>query len=388
MLPPPKRLLRPLELPEDRLLCGPGPSNADPRVLRACSRPVLGHLHPEVLELMSDITSGLQYLFQTSNSLTLAVSGTGHAGMEAAFVNLVESGDRVLVLQNGIWGMRAKDVAERCGGVATMITCPPDQVFSLDEVDKALLTHKPVVLYVCHGESSTGTCQPLQGMGDVCHRHGCLLLVDAVASLGGVPFFMDEWGVDVAYSGSQKVIGAPPGTAPISFSPRARAKMASRQTKVQSFYFDMQWLAQYWGIDGQKRIYHHTGPVSSFYALREGLAVIAEEGLENTWKRHREAAKLLWKKVKEMGLQLMVVSEAIRLPTVTTVRVRPGVDWKKFTSYIMKKYNIEVSGGLGPTVGVVWRVGLMGYNSCNEVVLKVAAAMEDGLRHCSLRSHI
>ncbi|XP_074655908.1 alanine--glyoxylate aminotransferase-like isoform X2 [Tubulanus polymorphus] len=329
---------------------------------------------------MDDIKAGIQYVFQTQNDLTLAVSGTGHAGMEAACCNLVEPGDVILVATNGIWGERFADMVDRCGGKSMPLNNPVGVVFSLDQIEEGLRNHKPSVFFITHGESSTGVCQPLEGIGTLCHQYNCILLVDSVAALGGVPMFMDNWEIDVLYTGSQKVISAPSGTAPISFSPRARAKVDSRKHRVQSFYFDINHLANYWGVDGQPRRYHHTCPTSNLYMLREGLARLAEEGLEACWERHRKCAELLYKALANIGVQLFVKDENHRLPTVNTVIIPDGVDWMKVVKYAMEKYFVEIAGGLGPTAGKIGRIGLMGYNATPDNIDRVIKALDEGLK--------
>ncbi|KAM6122326.1 alanine--glyoxylate aminotransferase [Pterocles gutturalis] len=380
-IPPPQVLLRPLAVPE-RLLLGPGPSNVPPRILAAGGRQLLGHMHAEVLQVMDEIKAGIQYAFQTQNQLTLAISGTGHCAMEAALLNLLESGDTALVAVKGIWGQRAAEIARRLGAHVHELLKPPGEYFTLRDIEEGLSRHKPSVLFITHGESSTGVLQPLEGLGELCHRHGCLLLVDAVASLGGAPIFMDQQEIDVLYSGSQKVLNAPPGSAPISFSKRAREKMLRRKTKPSSFYLDLGWLANYWGCDGEPRRYHHTAPINSFFSLREGLAMLAEMGLESSWERHRANCARLCQGLRNLGLELFVKEEKARLPTITTVRVPEGYDWKDITAFLMDNHAIEIAGGLGPSVGKVLRIGLMGCNSTCGNVDRVLHALRDALGRC------
>ncbi|XP_008499070.2 serine--pyruvate aminotransferase isoform X1 [Calypte anna] len=380
-IPPPQRLLQPLALPE-RLMLGPGPSNVPPRILAASGRQLLGHMHPEMLQVMDEIKAGIQYAFQTQNQLTLAISGTGHCAMEAALLNLLEQGDTVLVAINGIWGQRAAEIARRLGANVHELLKPPGDYFALQDIEEGLAQHKPSVLFITHGESSTGVLQPLEGLGNLCHRYGCLLLVDAVASLGGAPIFMDQQEIDVLYSGSQKVLNVPPGSAPISFSQRAWEKMLRRKTKPQSFYLDMGWLANYWGCDGKPRRYHHTAPTNSFFSLREGLSMLAELGLESSWERHRASCAQLCQGLRDMGLELFVKEEKARLPTITTVRVPEGYDCKEITAFLMDNHGIEIAGGLGPSAGKVLRIGLMGCNSTSENVTRVLRALREALRHC------
>ncbi|GJP40793.1 hypothetical protein CLOM_g470 [Closterium sp. NIES-68] len=371
----------PLSLP-NRILMGPGPATPHPRVLAAASLPLIGHMHPEFLTVMDEVKAWLQYTFQTSNPFTIAVSGSGHAAMEAAVATVVEPGDAVLVGVNGIWGERMTVLAARYGADVRRMEAAPGKVFSLADVEKALAENPGVkVVFVVHGESSTGTLQPLEGLGELCHKNGALLFVDAVCTLGGVPLHVDAWGVDVIYSGSQKCLSAPVAPSPLSLSEKARAKLANRTTAVQSYYFDMNLVGEYWGVDGQPRKYHHTGLVTNVNAMREALAMLAEEGLENVWQRHRSHAELLWAGLKELGLELYVEDHASRLPTVTTVKVPEGVEWAKVTGHLMSKYNLEIAGGLGPTVGKVWRIGLMGNNARPANVALLLEALKDALDH-------
>uniref|UniRef100_A0A2C9JY92 Alanine--glyoxylate aminotransferase n=1 Tax=Biomphalaria glabrata TaxID=6526 RepID=A0A2C9JY92_BIOGL len=374
----PKCLLKPIDVP-NKLLMGPGPSNCPPRVLAAGALPMLGHLHPEFTKIMDEVKEGIQYLFQTKNGWTFAISGTGHAAMEASVVNLLEPDDVILVCQNGIWGQRLADMADRNGSTVKKLIRPYGEVFTLEEIEKGLQEHKPIVVFVTYGESSAGTAQPLEGLGDLCHKYNALLLVDSVAILGGRPLFMDAWNIDVLYSGSQKVIGAPPATSPISFSLKAREKIASRKTRIRSYYFDCNELANYWACDQGPRRYHHTGMVTSVYGLREGLARLAEEGLEKSWKDHKDCSELLYQGLEKLGLELLVKNKEIRNPCVTTIKVPPGINWKDVTDYAMKNYRVEIAGGLGDLAGKTWRIGIMGYNCRPENVQLVLRVLEEAL---------
>ncbi|MBD2179916.1 alanine--glyoxylate aminotransferase family protein [Planktothrix sp. FACHB-1355] len=355
--------LAPLQIPT-RLLLGPGPSNAHPAVLQAMNTPPVGHLDPAFLALMDEIQTLLRYVWQTENSHTIAVSGTGTAAMEATIANSVEPGDVVLVGVMGYFGNRLVDMAGRYGADVRSISKPWGEVFSLDELRTAMATHRPAILALVHAETSTGARQPLEGVGDLCREFNCLLLVDTVTSLGGVPIFLDEWGVDLAYSCSQKGLGCPPGASPFTMSPRAAEKLQQRRHKVANWYLDMTLLSKYWGSD---RIYHHTAPINLYYALREALRLIAEEGLENCWQRHQKNAEYLWQGLEDLELTLHVPRE-FRLPTLTTVRIPEGVDGKAISRQLLSEYNIEIGGGLGELAGKVWRVGLMGFNSRPESV--------------------
>ncbi|WP_375501255.1 alanine--glyoxylate aminotransferase family protein [uncultured Nostoc sp.] len=366
--------LTPLEIPS-RLLLGPGPSNAHPAVLQAMNTSPVGHLDPAFLALMDEIQSLLRYVWQTENPLTIAVSGTGTAAMEATIANAVEPGDVVLIGVAGYFGNRLVDMAGRYGADVRTITKPWGQVFNLDELQTALKTHRPTILALVHAETSTGARQPLEGVADLCREFGTLLLVDSVTSLGGVPLFLDTWGVDLAYSCSQKGLGCPPGASPFTMSPRAVEKLQQRQTKVANWYLDMLLLGKYWGAE---RTYHHTAPINLYYALREALRLLAEEGLANSWQRHQKNVEYLWEGLESLGLSMHVKQE-YRLPTLTTVCIPTGVDGKAIARQLLNEHNIEIGGGLGELAGKVWRVGLMGFNSRKESVDQLLAALRQVL---------
>ena len=369
-----KLQLAPLEMPS-RLLLGPGPSNAHPAVLQAMNTSPVGHLDPAFLSLMDEIQSLLRYVWQTENPLTIAVSGTGSAAMEATIANSIEPGDVVLIGVAGYFGNRLVDMAGRYGADVRTITKPWGQVFSLDELRTAVATHRPAILALVHAETSTGARQPLDGVGELCREFGTLLLVDTVTSLGGVPIFLDDWGVDLAYSCSQKGLGCPPGASPFTISPRALEKLQKRPTKVANWYLDMTLLGKYWG---DERTYHHTAPINLYYALREALRLVAEEGLANCWQRHQKNVEYLWEGLENIGLSLHVERE-FRLPTLTTVRIPAGVDGKAIARQLLNEHNIEIGGGLGELAGKVWRVGLMGFNSRKETVDKLLTTLEQVL---------
>nr|MBU7582805.1 alanine--glyoxylate aminotransferase family protein [Nostoc sp. TH1S01] len=362
--------LKPLEIPS-KLLLGPGPSNAHPTVLQAMNTSPLGHLDPDFLGLMDEIQSLLRYVWQTENPHTIAVSGTGSAAMEATIANAVEPGDVVLIGVAGYFGNRLVDMAGRYGADVRTITKPWGQVFSLEELRTAMETHRPTILALVHAETSTGARQPLDAVGELCREFGTLLLIDTVTSLGGVPIFLDEWGVDLAYSCSQKGLGCPPGASPFTMSPRAWEKLQRRSTKVANWYLDMTLLSKYWGSE---RVYHHTAPINLYYALREALRLVAEEGLANCWQRHQKNVEYLWDKLEEIGLSCHVERE-YRLPTLTTVRIPEGVDGKAIARQLLTEHGIEVGGGLGELAGKVWRVGLMGFNSRKENVDRLIEAL-------------
>lgn len=355
-----------------RLLLGPGPSNAHPRVLQSLSTPQVGHLDPAFLDVMDELQELLRYAWQTGNELTIPVSGTGSSAMEAAVANTVEPGDTVLIGCNGYFGNRLDDMAGRYDGRVVRLEKPWGDVFHLEELQAAVREHDPDVLALVHAETSTGARQPLEGVGELCREHDCLLLVDTVTSLGGVPVFLDEWGVDAAYSGTQKCLSCPPGLAPLSLGPRAVEKLQRREDPVPNWYLDMSMVAEYWGSE---RTYHHTAPINMNYALREALRLIAEEGLEARWERHRTNAELLWDGLAELGMECHVARE-YRLPALTTVRVPDGVDAGRVTNTLLNEFNIEIGGGLGELSGDVWRVGLMGHNSRPENVYRLLDALD------------
>ncbi len=355
-----------------RILLGPGPSMVHPRVLRAMAAPVVGHLDPYFLQLMDRTQDLLRYVFQTKNSLTIPISGTGSAAMEAAVANFVEPGDSVLVCINGYFGHRLTDMIERYGGEIFTIHRSWGEVFTPEEIQEALTVHQPKVVAIVHAETSTGAKQPLDDIAKVVHDQGGILIVDAVTSLGGVPVRVDEVGIDVCYSGTQKCLSVPPGLGPITVSPRAEKKLSERKTGVANWYLDLRMVQKYWGVE---RTYHHTAPISANYALYEGLRVIAEEGLENRWQRHRQNAQTLWEGLEDLGLTLHVPIE-FRLEPLTTVRIPEGVDELKIRQKLLHDYNIEIAGGLGELKGKVWRIGLMGFSSRAENVLLLLTAME------------
>ncbi|XP_076760798.1 alanine-glyoxylate aminotransferase [Xylocopa sonorina] len=380
---PPKVLGTKLQLPV-KTLTGPGPTNCSKRVLQSLQNQVLGHLHPEICQLMDEIKAGLQYVFQTKNRLTLALSASGHGGMEACLVNLLEPGDSILVVKCGIWGERAADMATRIGACVNLLETEHDTPVTLEQMRTALEQYKPVVVFMVQAESSTGLKQPIEGFGDLVHRYNALLIVDTVASLCGEPFFMDSWDVDVTYTGSQKVLGAPPGLAPISFSLRAEQKLFRRKTKPFSFYWDLTILGVYWKcFDIEDRVYHHTISATLLYGLREGLAEIAKQGLQASWIRHAQAAARLRKGLELRGLRSYVKIPRYRLSTVISIELPSGVDDKIVVQRAMEKYKVEISRGLGPTAGKILRIGLLGINAAPEKVDLVLRVLDDVLKQAT-----
>jgi len=363
--------------PPARILMGPGPSNVDPRVLLAMAKPMVGHLDPEFIRIMNNLQDLLRSIFNTKNSLTIPISGTGSAGMEAAFVNVVEPGDRVLVCINGVFGERMADVAERCGANLKTISAPWGKAFDLDVVQKELRAFQPKILAIVHAETSTGVLQPLEEFADLLQPYPeTLLLVDTVTSLGGHPVKVDEWGIDICYSGTQKCLSCPPGLAPITFSSRAMEKIKNRSKKVQSWYLDMNMVGKYWG---NERTYHHTAPISMNYALLEALRIISEEGQGPRHERHRRNHRALVQGIEAMGLK-MPVEEPYRLWSLNAVGIPPGIDEVKLRKALLDEYNLEIGGGLGALKGKIWRVGLMGYSSTETNVLYFLTALEQTLR--------
>ncbi len=363
-----------LDMPP-RLLLGPGPSNIPPRVRQALGMHLVGHLDPKVLELMDESQELLRYVWQTDNRFTIPVSGTGSAAMEAAVANSVEPGDVVLIGVNGYFGQRLCDMASRYGADVRRMEKPWGEVFTLGEIGSALETHRPAILGLVHGETSTGALHPMQGVGKLCREFDCLLLLDTVTSLGGAPVFLDRWHVDIAYSGAQKCLSCPPGISPLTLGERALEKLSSRKTAVANWYLDMNLVGKYWG---NERTYHHTAPINMNYAFREALRLVAEEGLEDRWERHRANAEILWEGLADLGIECHVDKE-FRLPSLTTALVPSGIDSKAVAAYLLQNYNIEIANGLGQLGGKVWRIGLMGFNSRAENVMLLLEAMKKAL---------
>jgi len=361
----------PLNTPT-RILLGPGPSTADPRILRAMATPLLGHLDPAFLQLMDRIQDLLRFTFETQNPFTLAVPGTGMAAMETAVANLVEPGDTVLVCSSGFFSLRIAEIARRNGGQVTVLQRPWGEVFTAEEVQAALEQTPARMVGIVQAETSTGVLQPLDEIARVVHAQGGLLIADAVTSLGGVPVRVDAVGIDACYSCSQKCLGCPPGASPITFSPRAVEKINARSAPPADWYLDAALLSRYWG---NERAYHHTAPITMMYALYEGLRIAAEEGLEARFARHRQNAALLYEGLEALGLTLFVPA-AIRLPSLTTVRIPAGVDDLTVRKRLLSEYNIEIGGGLGELKGKIWRVGLMGFSSRPEYVAMLLGAFQ------------
>jgi alanine-glyoxylate transaminase/serine-glyoxylate transaminase/serine-pyruvate transaminase len=361
--------------PSPRLLLGPGPSDAHPRVLTAMATPLLGHLDPQFLTIMDETQALLRQTLQTTNALTLPMSATGMAGMETCLVNLLEPGDRAVVCICGFFGQRIAEVGGRCGAQVTVLDRPWGEVFDPQQVRDTVAKVRPKVLAIVHAETSTGAWQPLEGLGAICKEFDTLLVVDTVTSLGCVPVALDAWGVDGAYSCSQKGLGCPPGLSPVSFSQRAVDAVQRRKTKVQSWYLDLTLLAKYWG---EERAYHHTAPISMIYALREGLRLVQEEGMQARWDRHLHNHRALKAGLAALGLTY-TAAEGHQLPQLNAVRIPAGVNDLAVRKHLLVQFGIEVGGGLGDFKGKAWRIGLMGYNARPGVVLQFLGALEQCL---------
>lgn len=358
---------------------GPGPSDIHPRVLAALSRPTIGHLDPAFVAMMDELKQLLQYAFQTGNALTLPVSAPGSAGMEASFVNLVEPGDKVIVCQNGVFGGRMKENVERCGGVPIMVMDDWGKPVDPQKVEEALKAHPDAVaLAFVHAETSTGARSDVATLCALARHYGCLSIVDAVTSLGGIPLQVDEWGVDIVYSGSQKCLSCIPGLSPVSFSESAADRIRNRRSKVQSWFLDMNLVMGYWGT-GAKRAYHHTAPINPLYALHEALLMLRQEGLENAWARHALHHRALAAGLEAMGMTFLV-DEPYRLPQLNAVRIPDGVNDAAVRDILLQDYNLEIGAGLGEFAGKVWRIGLMGYACRKENVLVCLSALEAVIR--------
>ncbi|UCH64221.1 MAG: alanine--glyoxylate aminotransferase family protein [Fidelibacterota bacterium] len=350
----------------------PGPSDVEPRVLEALSRPTVGHLDPAFMQILHDIRELLQYTFQTRNELTLTMSGSGSAGMEACVVNLIEPGDPMLVCVNGVFSRRMADVAQRCGADVSIIEVEWGKVFLPEQIESALEKKPAKVVGVVHAETSTGAGQPIEEISRIVHEHGALLLVDAVASLAGMNVDVDGWQIDACYSGSQKCISCPPGLAPVTFSDAAIEVVENRKTKIQSFYLDLSVIREYWGTQHR---YHHTAPINMSYALLEALRVVKEEGLENRWARHLANHKILRAGLTAIGIDY-ITQPGYELPMVNAVAVPAGIDDAAVRSQLLSEFNIEIAGGLGDFKGKAWRIGLMGFSSTLSNVMLFLSALE------------
>jgi alanine-glyoxylate transaminase/serine-glyoxylate transaminase/serine-pyruvate transaminase len=368
-------------LPE-RLLLGPGPSNASPRVLAALSQPLLGHLDPAFLALVDEVQERLRRLFGTENALTLPLSATGSAGMEACLANLLERGDDAVIGVAGVFGERMCEVAARIGARVTRVEAEPGTALDAGAMAEAIARVRPAVVAFVHAETSTGVLQPVEGIAAAARDAGALVVLDCVTSLAGLPLALDAWGVDAAYSGTQKCLSCPPGLSPASFGPRAVERVRRRATPVQSWYLDVGLLSSYYG---RERVYHHTAPISAIYGLAEGLRIVEEEGLEARAVRHREAARVLLEGLAPLGFEPLVEA-SVRLPMLSAVRLPPAVEANGEAALrraLLERHGIEVGGGLGKLAGRIWRIGLMGETAraaCAERLLEALRAELGGSR--------
>jgi alanine-glyoxylate transaminase/serine-glyoxylate transaminase/serine-pyruvate transaminase len=360
----------------ERLLLGPGPSNVPPEVMAAMLRPTLGHLDPDFLACMQSVRERLKQVFRTKNALTLAVSGTGTAGMETVLTNLVEAGERVVVVVNGYFGGRGSEMSRRLGAEVAEVKFPWGQPADAAAVEKALAAGRTALLYFVHAETSTGVKNDAAALAAAGRKHGALVAMDCVTSLGGLPVDVDGFGVDAAFSGSQKCLGAPSGLAPVTLGERAIAKINARKTPVPSVYFDALWLEKYWGSE---RAYHHTAPIHMVYAFDEALRLVLDEGLERRCARHVAAHRSLAAGLNAMGFDLLP-PEPARLPMLNAVRLRDGLDEAALRKRMLTEHSIEIGAGLGELKGKVLRVGLMGVNANRGAVVRFLAAFEECLR--------
>jgi alanine-glyoxylate transaminase / serine-glyoxylate transaminase / serine-pyruvate transaminase len=368
--------------PPQRTLMGPGPSEINPRVLAAMSEPAIGYLDPIFVEMMEELKALLRYTYQTNNMLTFPVSGPGSVGMEMCFVNLVEPGDKVIVCRNGVFGGRMVENVERAGGVAVILDDEWGAAVDPNKLEEALKKNPDckVVAFV-HAETSTGCESDAKTLAEIAHKHGALVIMDAVTSLAGSPVLVDEWGIDAVYSASQKCLSCTPGLSPVSFNERVIEKVKARKTKGQSWFMDLNLLMGYWG--NTTRTYHHTAPTNGLFALHEALVVLKDEGLENSWARHRRHHLAIKAGLEALGLKYLV-KEGHRLPQMNAVLCPQGIDEAVVRRTLLTEYNLEIGAGLGPLAGKIWRFGLMGFSCKPENVLLCLSALESLLADMGL----
>ncbi len=360
--------------PPERILMGPGPSNVSGAVYEALSTPIIGHLDPDFLAMMDETGEMLRAVFQTRNRLTIPMSGTGSSGMETAFVNTIDPGDTVLIGVNGVFGERMCDVASRCGARTVRVEAGWGDIIEPDAFISALKQNPEAkVAAIVHAETSTGVRQPLEEIGKYTERTDTIFLVDAVTSLAGCELRVDDWGVDICYSGTQKCLSVPPGISPLTFSKKAERALFSKKDKVQSWYLDLSMICKYWG---DERVYHHTAPVSMLFALREGLRIVLEEGLKERFERHEKFGKLLSGKLTELGFKPFA-REGYRLPMLASVFLPKGMPDAETRKTLLNKHKMEVGPGLGETKGKIWRIGLMGESCSLENIDRLADALMD-----------
>lgn len=370
--------------PPARTLMGPGPSDVNPRILEALSRPTIGHLDPAFIELMDGVKELLQFAFQTRNALTIPVSAPGSAGMETCFVNLVGQGDKVVVAQNGVFGGRMRENVERCGAKAVVVQDDWGRAVDAGKVEEALRANPDArVLAFVHAETSTGARSDAETLCRLAREHDCLSIVDTVTSLGGIEVDVDGWGADAVYSGTQKCLSCVPGLSPVTFSERAADAIRARGRPAQSWFLDLELVMAYWG-EGAQRSYHHTAPINALYALHEALLILSEEGLQSAWARHRQHHAALAAGLEALGLEF-VVPQADRLPQLNCVRFPAGVDDAAVRRTLLQDYQLEIGAGLGPLAGKVWRIGLMGYGANRRNVLFCLGALDAVLARQGMR---
>ncbi len=365
--------------PPNRILMGPGPSNAHPRVLAAMAFPTIGHLDPAFIDLMDNLKSLLRDTFLTENEVTFPFSGPGSAGMETAVVNLVEPGQKVVVCVNGAFGARIGEMVYRHGGTPVVVDASWGEPIDPGKLNYVLARNKDAkIAAFVHAETSTGARSDIKELARIAHKHDCLTIVDTVTSLGGIPVKVDEWGLDAVYSGTQKCISCPPGLSPITFNGRAIKAIAGRKTKIQSWFMDVGLILNYWS--GAKRTYHHTAPINALYGLHEALLILHEEGLDNAWARHKKNADIFKAGLSKLQLKTLVKDEA-SMPELIAVVVPEGVDEAAVRNGLLEKHNIEIGSGLGQLAGKIWRIGLMGYTSNEKNIKLCLNALEEALKN-------
>lgn len=361
-----------LENINEKLLMGPGPSSVSPEVYKSLSKFTIGHLDPQFIKIMDTIKTQLQVLMGTKNELTIPISGTGSAGMETCFVNLIEKNEDVLILSNGIFGGRMIDVCQRLGANVDSLNIEWGKPITVKMVEEKLNTKKYNLIAIVHAETSTGVLNPIDEIAKLIKKTNSLFVVDAVTSLGGIPIKMDQWGIDALYSGTQKCLSCPPGLSPVSFSEKAVHKLRKRKTKVPNWYLDLSMIASYWS--GKQRVYHHTAPINMIYALYQSLYNIIDEGVENVFKKHLDAHNYLLNRLEKLNLELLVYKQ-YRLPMLNAIKIPSGVSDIEIRNILLKKYNIEIGGGLGVLKDKIWRVGLMGHTAKKKNIDKLCNAL-------------
>ncbi|KAK5644987.1 hypothetical protein RI129_006287 [Pyrocoelia pectoralis] len=367
--------------PSDKLLVGAGPSNCSARVLYTLSHEPVLLPGDEVFKIMVEFREMLKFVFQTTNEATLAIQNSGTGGIEATLTNTVDPGEKIIVGVMGFWGKRVADIAKTRQLDVVEIVPQFGPVFTLNELETAIIKHKPVLLYVTHGESSMGTVQTLEGLGDICHKYNCLLAVDAVVTLGAIPLYVDRWGIDIAVSSTQKAARSIPGLAYLTFSPKAVERMKNRKT-VPPFYYNMLELFKVWNCFGVRSIYHYTYNSNLLAASKEGIAEIIEEGLLETWQKHEELNKRLWDGLEKLGLKFYIKNPEYRLHAVTSVELPPSVSFESFNNFLIERYQIYISFGIGPTSGTCFRIGIMGYNATAKLVDYMLEKINEALKYC------